>query len=95
MAGNIVISGRWGGGRWEAFAVARGERVRFSFRIPLTHRGVLRLRIAYPDGARAVGTYKALSASLNEGRFPTQVLPTSAYVCWLLVAFMSARGCAA
>jgi hypothetical protein len=58
MTGNIVISGRWGEGRWETFAVARGERSTFSFRIPLTSRGVLRLRILYPDGARAVGTYQ-------------------------------------
>ena len=58
MAGDIVISGRWGFGPWETFAVARGERRTFSFRIPLTRRGVLRLRITYPDGARAVGRYQ-------------------------------------
>jgi hypothetical protein len=58
MVGNIVISGRWGSGRWETFAVARGERSTYSFRIPLSRRGVLSLRIAYPDGARAVGRYQ-------------------------------------
>jgi hypothetical protein len=57
MPGNIVVSGRWGSARWETLAVARGERGRFAFRIPLTRRGVLSLRIAYPDGERAVGTY--------------------------------------
>jgi hypothetical protein len=58
MVGNIVVSGRWVPGRWETFAVARGERRTFSFRIPLSRRGVLHLRIAYPDGGRAVGTYQ-------------------------------------
>jgi hypothetical protein len=56
MSGAIVVSGRWGSGRWTTFAVARGEAHKFSFRIPLTRRGVLHLRIAYPDGHRAVGT---------------------------------------
>ncbi len=57
MAGNIVVSGRWGAGVWETFAVARGTARTFRFRIPLDRRGVLSLRIAYPDGGRAVGTY--------------------------------------
>jgi hypothetical protein len=58
MAGNIVISGRWGGGRWETFAVARGNRPTYSVRVPLDRRGVLHIRISYPDGIRAVGTYQ-------------------------------------
>jgi hypothetical protein len=58
VTGNIVVSGRWGAGPWTAFAVARGAERRFSFRIPLDRRGVLHLRIAYPDGGRAVGTYQ-------------------------------------
>jgi hypothetical protein len=57
MSGNIVVSGRWATGSWETLAVARGSDPTFSFRIPLDRRGVLRLRIAYPDGGRAVGTY--------------------------------------
>jgi hypothetical protein len=58
MAGTIVISGRWGAGRWETFAVARAASRSFAFQVPLTRRGILHLRIAYPDGERAVGTYQ-------------------------------------
>jgi hypothetical protein len=57
MNGTIAISGRWGAGRWETLAVARGTDRTFTFRLPLIRRGVLHLRIAYPDGSRAVGTY--------------------------------------
>jgi hypothetical protein len=57
MAESIVVSGRWGAGRWQTFAVVRGAKRTFSFRIPLTKHGVLHLRIAYPDGSRSVGTY--------------------------------------
>ncbi|MGH3001441.1 MAG: hypothetical protein ACRDM1_02025 [Gaiellaceae bacterium] len=57
--GSIVIRGRWGSsGSWETFSVARGSTASYSLAVPLTHRGVLHLRIDYPDGYRAVGTYR-------------------------------------
>jgi hypothetical protein len=58
MVGNFVISGRWGAGHWETFAVARGDGPTYSVRIPLDRRGVLHIRINSPDGSRGVGTYQ-------------------------------------
>ena len=58
QAGSIEILGRWGAGAWETIAVANGLRPTYSLRIPLTRTGVLRLKIRYPDGSSALGTYR-------------------------------------
>jgi hypothetical protein len=57
-SGTISVRGRWGSGAWITFAVASASRRSYSFRIPLTHRGVLHLRVVYPDGSSSVGTYQ-------------------------------------
>jgi hypothetical protein len=57
QAGSIEVLGRWGAGSWEAMGVADASRASYSLRIPLTRRGVLQLKIRYPDGSAAVGSY--------------------------------------
>lgn len=57
--GSIVIRGRWNANRrWVTFGVARGSVRSYALAVPLTRRGVLHLRIDYPGGYRAVGTYQ-------------------------------------
>jgi hypothetical protein len=57
QAGSIAILGRWGSEPWVTFAVADATRTSYSVKVPLTRLGMLHLRIRYPDGSSAVGTY--------------------------------------
>ena len=58
-SGSIVIRGRWNSSaRWVTYGVARGSARSYALAVPLAQRGVLHLRIDYPDGHHAVGTYQ-------------------------------------
>lgn len=54
-AGTVTIDGAYGGGRWHVLAAVPARDGSYSARIQLGRKGLLHLRVTYPDGHEAVG----------------------------------------
>jgi hypothetical protein len=56
-AGSVSVEGTYGHG-WQTLVLVSTGASSYTARIPLARRGLLHLRIVYPDGSRSVGSIR-------------------------------------